>query len=113
MSRFYQQLDHDIVSAKNKTTSFASIDLPKNWKLFSTTAKQQYCGIVSLIPHVKMTTHSRQTLLNTIQSSVNCQIGVASLTRLVDKLVKLSRHQHLLLRLIRIMSVKCIIMPSA
>ncbi|WP_273715848.1 transposase, partial [Leuconostoc mesenteroides] len=44
---------------------------------------------VSLIPHATMAKHSRQTLSDTIQSSVSRQIGVARLTRLVDKLVAL------------------------
>lgn len=89
MSRFYQQLNHDIVSAKNRLHRLLQLTFPEIETLFSTTDSQQYWEIVSLIPHATMAKHSRQTLSDTIQSSVSRQIGVARLTRLVDKLVAL------------------------
>ena len=89
MSRFYQQLNHDIVSAKNRLHRLLQLTFPEIETLFSTTDSQQYWEIVSLIPHAAMAKHSRQTLSDTIQSSVSRQIGVARLTRLVDKLVAL------------------------
>ncbi|MGY3754840.1 IS110 family transposase [Leuconostoc lactis] len=89
MSRFYQQLNHDIVSAKNRLHRLLQLTFPEIETLFSTTDSQQYWEIVSLIPHATMAKHSRQTLSDTIQSSVSRQIGIARLTRLVDKLVAL------------------------
>lgn len=77
------------MSAKNRLHRLLQFTFPEIETLFSTTDSQQYWEIVSLIPHATMAKHSRQTLSDTIQSSVSRQIGVARLTRLVDKLVAL------------------------
>ncbi|MCS8586372.1 IS110 family transposase, partial [Leuconostoc mesenteroides] len=42
MSRFYQQLNHDIVSAKNRLHRLLQLTFPEIETLFSTTDSQQY-----------------------------------------------------------------------
>lgn len=89
MSRFYPQLNHDIVTAKNLLHRLRPLHFPEIETLFSTTDSQQYWEIVSLVHHAVIAQHSRQMLADTIQSSVSRQICVTRLTRIVDKLVLL------------------------
>jgi transposase len=89
MSRFYQQLNHDIVSAKNRLHRLLQLTFPEIETLFSTTDSQQYWEIVSLVPHAGIVKHSHQTLSDTIQSSVSRQISAVRLKKIVDKLVYL------------------------
>ena len=89
MSRFYQQLNHDIVSAKNRLHRLLQLTFPEIETLFSTTDSQLYWEIVSLVSHATIVKHSRQTLSDTIQSHVSRQISAALLAKIVDKLVTL------------------------
>lgn len=91
MSRFYQQINHDIVSTKNRLHRILQLTFPEIEGLFSSTDSSQYWELLTIVPHAVITKCSRQVLTDTIQGGISWHIGQARLRKLVEKLMSMGQ----------------------
>ena len=91
MSRFYQQINHDIVSTKNRLHRILQLTFPEIEGLFSATDSPHYWELLTIVPHAIITRRSRQALMDTIQGGISWHIGHERLRKLVDQLISMGQ----------------------
>ena len=87
MSHFYQKINRDIVSIKNRLYRILQLTFPEIEGLFTTTDSSHYWAFLTIMPPATITKRSKQALMDTTQSLISCYISHTILSKLIDVLV--------------------------
>ena len=92
LSRFYQNMNEDLVRAKNRLHKVLQVTFPELENLLSTPTGEQYWNLVTAFPCKEFVLSlSQSDLCEIIRQSTSKRISEKRIAYLTDKLIKLSK----------------------
>ncbi|MHA8262164.1 IS110 family RNA-guided transposase [Lactobacillaceae bacterium Melli_B3] len=90
ISRFYQQINQDIISAKNRLHRVLQLTFPEIESLFTNRDSIQYLEIIQIFPNAYLVNKNCEYVMKIIQDGATRHIGNERLAKLANKIINMA-----------------------